>query len=108
VSKKLKVLTDGVKEVTVSGEARFLPTPDLVNHPPHYNGHPSGVECITVIEHMNLCLGNVIKYIWRADDKGNDIQDLEKAEWYLKREIARRKRMTKTNTTRVVRIRRGR
>ena len=61
-----------------------------VNHPKHYVSHPSGVECIQVTEHMNFCLGNAIKYIWRADLKGKDIQDLEKAVWYLQREIQRR------------------
>jgi len=63
---------------------------DLINHPPHYTSHPSGVECITITEHMGFCLGNAVKYIWRADEKGNDIEDLRKAEWYIKREIERR------------------
>ncbi|MFT5113931.1 MAG: hypothetical protein ACI8P9_003263 [Parasphingorhabdus sp.] len=40
--------------------------PDDVNRPRHYCGHPSGVECIEVVEHMNFCLGNAMKYIWRA------------------------------------------
>lgn len=62
---------------------------DPVNHPKHYTQHPSGVECITVTEHMNFNLGNAVKYIWRAGDKGNLIQDLEKARWYLDREIQR-------------------
>lgn len=63
---------------------------DNVQNPKHYTSHPSGVECITVTEHMNFLLGNAIKYIWRADLKGSDIQDLEKAVWYIKREIERR------------------
>lgn len=63
---------------------------DMVNAPPHYTKHPSNVECITITEHMNFCLGNAVKYIWRADMKGG-IQDLEKAEFYIKREIALRK-----------------
>lgn len=62
-----------------------------VNHPLHYNGHPSGVECITVVEHMGFNLGNAVKYIWRADLKGDSIQDLEKAAWYINREIDKRK-----------------
>ncbi len=62
-----------------------------VDHPKHYNAHPSGVECITVIEQMNFNMGNAIKYIWRADEKGNAIQDLEKARWSITREIERRK-----------------
>lgn len=65
-------------------------TPDLVNKPPHYNSHPSGVECIEITEHMNFCLGNATKYIWRAGLKNDDIEDLKKARWYLDREIARR------------------
>ena len=62
---------------------------DPVNHPKHYTSHPSGIETIQITEHLNFCLGNVIKYVLRADQKGNRLQDLKKAEWYLKREIAR-------------------
>ena len=65
---------------------------DAVNHPPHYTQHPSGVECIQVTECMNFCLGNAVKYIWRADLKNDAIEDLEKARWYVGREIERRKR----------------
>lgn len=61
-----------------------------VNHPKHYTSHPSGIECIDVVEHMNFNLGNAVKYIWRADEKGNSLQDLEKAKWYIEREIKRR------------------
>jgi hypothetical protein len=63
---------------------------DNVNHPKHYTAHLSGVECIQITEHMNFCLGNAMKYIWRADLKGNDIEDLQKAVFYINREIARR------------------
>lgn len=65
-------------------------TVDMVNHPPHYTAHASGVECIQITEHMNFCLGNAVKYIWRADLKGSGVEDLKKAVWYLQREIARR------------------
>lgn len=65
---------------------------DPVNHPKHYTTHPSGVECITVAEHFNFCLGNTIKYIWRAGEKGDALEDLKKARWYLDREIQRRER----------------
>lgn len=61
---------------------------DMVNEPPHYRKHPSGVEAIQVTEHMNFCLGNAMKYIWRADHKGG-IEDLRKAEYYIRREIDR-------------------
>lgn len=64
---------------------------DNVNHPEHYTSHPSGIECIQVTEHMNFCLGNAVKYIWRADLKNEAIEDLEKAAWYINREILRRK-----------------
>jgi len=63
---------------------------DNVNHPQHYTAHPSGIECIEVTEHMSFCVGNAVKYLWRADHKGNDIEDLRKAVWYIKREIERR------------------
>ena len=62
---------------------------DAVNHPPHYTSHPSGIECIQVTEHMTFCLGNAIKYIWRAGHKGDKIEDLRKARFYIEREIAR-------------------
>jgi len=68
---------------------------DPVNHPRHYTNHPSGIECIQVAEHMGFCLGNAIKYIWRADMK-NGIEDLEKAIWYIRREIERRESMLPT------------
>ena len=64
---------------------------DMVNHPPHYNSHPSGVECIQITEHMGFCLGNAVKYIWRAGLKTDAVEDLEKARWYLEREILRRR-----------------
>lgn len=63
---------------------------DPVNHPKHYTSHPSGVEVIEITEHMNFCLGNAVKYILRADLKGNAIEDLQKAVWYVNREIQRR------------------
>jgi hypothetical protein len=67
----------------------FLRDPDPVSHPAHYTGHPSGVECIQITEHMGFCLGNAVKYIWRAGEKGNRLQDLKKARWYIDREISR-------------------
>lgn len=63
--------------------------PDMINHPPHYKSHPSGIECIQIVEHMPFNLGNAVKYIWRSDEKGNTIQDLKKAAWYIQREIER-------------------
>lgn len=65
---------------------------DVINHPKHYTNHPSKIECIQVTEHMNFCLGNAVKYIWRADLKADAIEDLRKAAWYIQREIERRER----------------
>lgn len=65
---------------------------DAVNHPPHYTSHPSGVECIQITEHMGFNLGNAVKYIWRSDLKNDAIEDLKKAEFYIRREIQKRER----------------
>jgi hypothetical protein len=62
---------------------------DNVNHPKHYTSHPSGVECIEITEHFNFNIGNAVKYCWRAGLKGEQIEDLRKARWYIDREIAR-------------------
>jgi DNA modification methylase len=62
---------------------------EAVNHPKHYNDHPSGVECISIVEHMSFNVGNAIEYLWRAGLKDATIQDLEKAKWYVEREIGR-------------------
>lgn len=67
-----------------------MTTHDPVNHPKHYVEHPSGVECIQITEHMDFCLGNAVKYVWRAGLKGDAIEDLKKAVWYIEREIQRR------------------
>ena len=63
---------------------------DPVSHPAHYTTHPSGVECVQIAEHFGFCVGNAIKYLWRAGLKGNAIEDLRKAAWYIDREIKRR------------------
>ena len=62
---------------------------DNVIQPKHYTSHPSGLECLDVTRHMNFNLGNAMKYIWRAGEKGDRLIDLLKAQWYLKREIER-------------------
>lgn len=63
-------------------------TTETVDHPRHYTSHPSGIECIAVVEWMSFNCGNAMKYIWRADLKGG-IEDLRKAAWYIQREIDR-------------------
>lgn len=64
---------------------------ETVNHPPHYNKHPSGVECIDIIEHMPYNIGAAIKYLWRVGLKPGSPpgDDLRKAIWYIEREIKR-------------------
>ena len=72
---------------------------DAISRPKHYNTHPSGIECIEITEHMNFCLGNAIKYIWRAGKKESwenaMVEDLKKAKWYIEREIERIEKETK-------------
>lgn len=64
---------------------------DLVNNPPHYTSHPSGIEAIEITRHMNFNLGNAIKYLWRAGlkDSSKTIEDLRKAIFYIEDEIAK-------------------
>lgn len=72
----------------------FVENPDSVSHPPHYaNGWSNGAEVIDLTEHLSFCSGNVVKYVCRAGRKDPDkyVEDLEKARWYLDREIERAK-----------------
>lgn len=77
--------------------ARAEPRKDMVNHPAHYNSHPSGIECIEIVRHHNFNIGNAIKYLWRCGiktEEGIDIQDksiedLQKAIFYIQDEIIR-------------------
>ena len=71
-----------------------MSAPDMVNLPPHYTSDPSGVECIQITRHRTFNIGNAIKYLWRAGLKGDgsaekQIEDLEKAIFYIKDEIVR-------------------
>lgn len=72
----------------------------MVDHPQHYGGKENKYEAIKVIEAWNLgfCLGNTVKYISRAGKKDDIIQELEKALWYLKREIKTLKKDGQENT----------
>lgn len=65
-------------------------SPEMVKHPAHYNKHPSGIECIDVVQYMGFNLGNAVKYIWRADLKADAIEDMKKAIQYLQFEIDKR------------------
>ena len=64
---------------------------EAVNHPAHYNNHPSGVECIEIVRHMTFNVGNVLKYLWRSGLKDGEpvLKDFKKALWYLEDEIKR-------------------
>lgn len=69
---------------------------DPVNHPRHYVNHPSGVECIDLVEHLDFNLGNAIKYLWRAGlkERSTANEDLSKALWYLRRSKAQFDRLS--------------
>ena len=73
-------------------DSEIKPVSNNVNHPSHYN--ESGIECIEAIratlgsEFPAYCKGNVMKYMWRYTYKGKPVEDLKKAEWYLKKLIA--------------------
>lgn len=68
---------------------------DNVNHPDYYNSHPSGIECIDIARHYCFSIGSAIKYLWRAGlkkeqgktDREKEIEDLEKAIWYIQDRI---------------------
>jgi hypothetical protein len=65
---------------------------DMINKPPHYTS--AAIEVIDIIEafKLNFHLGNVVKYVLREGKKGDPLEDLKKARWYLDREIARREK----------------
>ena len=88
---KYKEIRDALNAEVVSDEVV-----DVVNSPPHYTSSPARcgcgnrIECIQITEHMDFCLGNAVKYIWRAGLKTDAIEDLRKSLWYIQREIDRR------------------
>lgn len=85
----LKRLNEALNHHHLGAEAeKPLQTSDAIN-PSHYRSHPSGVEAIQITEHLNFCIGNAMKYLWRAGLKGDAVEDLNKAKWYIEREIAR-------------------
>lgn len=89
IAKSLAQLSDLMQQY--NGPVVDLVEHDAVNHPKHYTSHPSGVECIDITKHYNFQIGNAMKYLWRQglkDEKGLDpvekqIQDCEKAIWYI-------------------------
>lgn len=86
----------------IEGEEQESEKPDNVNHPKHYTSHPSGIECIEITRHYCFAIGNAIKYLWRAGlkveegltNKQKEIEDLEKAKWYINDRINQLKNET--------------
>ena len=74
---------------------------DPISHPPHYTF--SQVEVIDAIEawELGFHLGNVVKYVARASHKGRRLEDLQKAQWYLNREIQRQRKESADGTSSV-------
>ena len=97
--KYMSMFTDKADKLEPLSQSCKSAKHDPVDHPKHYTTHPSGVECIQITRHMNFNLGNAIKYIWRCGDKGNPIEDLKKAIWYLQDEIKRIENETPNRTT---------
>lgn len=80
-----------------------------VDHPKHYNSHPSGIECIEITRYYPFNVGSAIKYLWRAGLKTDDsmldvdkeIEDLEKAIWFINDRI-KQLRHERDNETRTI------
>ncbi len=85
----LDAVADGGLKQFKPGMLTRIEAPETVNHPSHYN--QARVECIDIIEDLglNFNLGSALKYIWRAGRKDDLVKDLEKARWYLDRELTR-------------------
>lgn len=77
---------------TLSAPSAPMSKPDMVNEPPHYRWLPMGIEAIDITELFNFNLGNALKYVLRSKHKGQEIEDLKKARWYIDREIKRMER----------------
>ncbi|WP_391857738.1 DUF3310 domain-containing protein, partial [Vibrio cidicii] len=88
---------EAVKKVDVNH-----PDYEHVNHPTHYNSHPSGIEIIDLVELMPFNTGNAVKYVARRGEKGKAAQDLDKAIWYTSRERDRIKLMLESYPSRVL------
>ena len=90
-----KIIPSSINFSPTGGKLTPIEKKEMVNHPSHYNSHPSGIECIEITRYYCFAIGSAIKYLWRAglkqeqgmDDKEKEIQDLEKAIWYIKDRI---------------------
>lgn len=100
-----KIRVDGIDE---TWRAVDVDADRNVNHPDHYTSSPAKcpacggtIECITIAENFNFCIGNTIKYLWRCDKKDNgkyNIVDLKKAKKYIAFEIQRRAKAVQEGT----------
>ena len=83
----ITVDADSVKDLCVTTDIKPMSISNMVDHPAHYN--KGKIEVIDFIEDQQLPfhLGNVVKYIARAGSKGDKLEDLKKARWYLDRYI---------------------
>jgi len=88
-SKSINFRNTHIRDFTAGAERILDLMSDNVNHPSHYGGSDNKYEAIRVIESWQSCfhIGNVLKYLSRSGKKGEEIEDLKKAMWYLKRKI---------------------
>lgn len=89
-AKNVQSVEDGMERLNLKPPTD---SSEQIDHPSHYQQHPSGIECIDIVRHENFNRGNAIKYLWRAGLKGGTLEeiitDLKKAAWYINDEIAR-------------------
>lgn len=85
--KEIIIKKDDIKDISVTADKKHNPISNVIDHPSHYNR--GKIEVIDFIEDQGLSfhLGNVVKYITRAGSKGDKLEDLKKARWYLDRYI---------------------
>jgi len=92
----VKTIAELAKEVPTKNYPSYLDCPkpkhalskaDAVNHPKHYTDTPFGLEVIEITDKYDFSVGNALKYILRAGKKGDAVEDLEKAVWYLNHKI---------------------
>lgn len=93
---RMQRILDHLDQRTPKPQYKYLQEySDAVDHPAHYNSHPSGIECIEIARHYDFCIGNAIKYLWRCGlkheqgmtDREKEIEDLKKAAWYIQDRI---------------------
>jgi len=85
-----KALDDAIYKEELEKLSKDLAAPidDPVHHPAHYTSHPCGLEIIDITKHHGFLTGNILKYVFRHKLKGQPIQDLKKARWYIDKAIS--------------------